>query len=299
MHIKNKQVLCIGEVLWDRFPLKSFPGGAPLNVGIHLNKLGGQVILASRVGDDQEGKALKDFMVASGLSAKWIQEDKKLKTSEVLIQLDENNNANYDICQPVAWDQIEMTKELEIIAKTSGVIVYGSLASRSQKSRGTIQTLLAQDAYKIMDVNLRELFATQEIVETLMAYANMVKLNEDELAVIAQWHGWDCFDEKTKMEKLASLFQAEMVCLTKGQGGALLFYDGEFFAHPGFQVNTADTVGAGDAFLAGLVYSFIVKKPPGEALAFACALGALVASKMGATPVYTLKEINEILSSNQ
>jgi fructokinase len=86
-----------------------------------------------------------------------------------------------------------------------------------------------------------------------------------------------------------------MLCVTKGENGAILYCNGEFYEHPGFKVNAVDTVGAGDAFLAGLIASLLNKKEPADALAFACATGAFVASKAGATPEYDMTEINTIL----
>jgi fructokinase len=128
MDISNKQILCIGEVLWDRLPSGPKPGGAPMNVALHLNAIGQQVALASRVGDDEPGKELISFLEKSGLSTEFVQVDKSLQTSEVLVHLDTNNNATYEICEPVAWDHLELNHSLIKKAKSSGLFVYGTLA---------------------------------------------------------------------------------------------------------------------------------------------------------------------------
>jgi fructokinase len=295
MEIKNKQILCIGEVLWDRLPSGAKPGGAPMNVALHLNAIGQNVSIASRIGNDEPGKELVSFLNESGLSTEYVQVDEHLPTSEVLVHLDENNNATYEICEPVAWDNLELTDALIAKAKEAGMLIFGSLASRNPMSRRTIMQLLENDAVKLIDVNFRKPYDTKEVVEALLKKTDIVKLNDDELVVFAQWYNKHKHDEKSLVKWLAVQYDVKMVCVTKGDKGALLYWNGDFYEHPGFRVNAVDTVGAGDAFLAGLVSSLIENHPPQDALAFACATGAFVAGKAGATPKYDMDEIDAIL----
>lgn len=295
MDIKNKQILCIGEVLWDRLPSGAKPGGAPMNVALHLNAIGQNVAIASRIGNDEPGKELVSFLEESGLSTEYVQVDEHLPTSEVLVHLDENNNATYEICEPVAWDNLELTDSLISKARDAGMLIFGSLASRNPMSRRTLMQLLDNDAIKLIDVNFRKPYDTKEVVEALLEKTDIVKLNDDELVVFAQWYNKHKHDEKSLVKWLAQQYDVKMVCVTKGDKGALLYWNGEFYEHPGFKVNAVDTVGAGDAFLAGLVSSLIENHPPQDALAFACATGAFVAGKAGATPKYDMDQINAIL----
>ncbi|WP_297100441.1 carbohydrate kinase [uncultured Draconibacterium sp.] len=298
MEIKNNEILCIGEVLWDCLPSGAKPGGAPMNVALHLNAIGLDIAIASRIGNDESGKKLKDFLKRSGVTTKYIQTDEFLSTSEVLVHLDDNNNATYEICEPVAWDSILLTDELVKKAKSSGLVIYGSLASRNPLTRKTILKMLDNEGINLIDVNFREPYDSQEVVEQLLEKTDIVKLNDDELVVFAQWYNKHKDDEKSLIRWFVAHYNIKMVCLTKGENGALLYCNGEFYEHPGFKVNAVDTVGAGDAFLAGLIASLLNKKEPADALAFACATGAFVASKEGATPRYDMAEINEILSGN-
>lgn len=297
MKIKNKNILCIGEVLWDRLPSGAKPGGAPMNVALHLNAIGQNVSIASRIGNDEPGNELKSFLEKSKLNTELIQVDMSLPTSEVLVHLDENNNATYEICEPVAWDNLELTESLVKKGAESGLIIYGTLASRKTKSRNTILNLLENDAIKLIDVNLRKPYDTREIVELLLSKADIVKLNDDELITIAKWHDQFSFKEKDMATWFARQYNAELVCVTKGEKGAILYSKGEFFDHPGFKVDAVDTVGAGDAFLSGFVAALFEEKTIEKALEFACATGAFVASKAGATPEYNMNEIEQILIS--
>lgn len=295
MEIKNNEILCFGEVLWDRLPSGAKPGGAPMNVALHLNAIGLDATIASSVGNDEPGKELKTFLEDSGMSTSFIQIDDNLPTSEVLVHLDENNNASYEICEPVAWDCIRLTDSLMKKAKQAGLLIYGSLASRDPLTRETLLSLLDYDGVKLIDVNFRKPYDSQEVVEQLLEKSDIVKLNDDELDVFAKWHNLSIASEHSLVEWFVTHYNIEMLCVTKGEKGALLYCNGKFYEHPGFKVNAVDTVGAGDAFLAGLIASLLNKKEPVDALAFACATGAFVASKAGATPKYDMTEIDTIL----
>ncbi|MDP3914705.1 MAG: carbohydrate kinase [Bacteroidota bacterium] len=297
MKIKNNQILCIGEILWDNLPSGAKPGGAPMNVALHLNRIGQKVSISSKVGNDDQGKKLIAFLEDSGLQTDLIQIDETLPTSEVLVHLDENNNATYEICEPVAWDKLVLTDSLISQAKTSGLIIYGTLASRNPETRNTILQLLENDVVKLIDVNLRQPYDTREIVEQLILKSDIVKLNDEELGVFGQWYNKHKHDEKSLVKWFAEEYNSKMVIVTKGDKGALLYSDGVFYDHPGFKVDAVDTVGAGDAFLAGFIAALSEGKTNDKALEFACAAGAFVASKAGATPEYDRIEIEQLLIS--
>lgn len=298
MKIKNNQILCIGEILWDNLPSGAKPGGAPMNVALHLNRIGQKVSISSKVGNDEQGKKLLAFLEDSGLRTDLIQIDETLPTSEVLVHLDENNNATYEICEPVAWDNLVLTDSLTSQAKSSGLIIYGTLASRNPETRKTILQLLENDVVKLIDVNLRQPYNTREIVEQLILKSDIVKLNDEELGVFGQWYDKHKHDEESLVRWFAEEFNSKMVIVTKGDKGALLYSDGLFYDHPGFKVDAVDTVGAGDAFLAGFIAALLEGKTNDKALEFACAAGAFVASKAGATPEYDRIEIEQLLISN-
>jgi fructokinase len=190
-----------------------------------------------------------------------------------------------------------MTESLMKKAAESGLIIYGTLASRKSESRNTILSLLENGAVKLIDVNLRKPYDSSEIVELLLSKSDIVKLNDDELITIAKWHNQFSFNEKNMVTWFAGQYNTEMVCVTKGEKGAVLYANGEFFEHSGFKVDAVDTVGAGDAFLAGFVAALFEEKTKEKALEFACATGAFVATKSGATPEYNMSEIEQILIS--
>ena len=182
-------LICFGEVLWDMLPTGAQPGGAPLNVAVHLKKQGQNPLLVSKIGNDDDGKKLIKFLKQSKIDTSFIQIDDDLPTSRVLVHLDENKNASFEICKPVAWDAIRPTNGLKKLIKSADLIIFGSLASRNSTTRNTLFQLIENTtAQLLLDVNLRPPYDRQVVVEELLHKANMVKMNNDELVEIAGWN---------------------------------------------------------------------------------------------------------------
>ena len=294
---KYKNILCFGEVLWDMLPSGAKPGGAPLNVAIHLLKQGLNPTLISKIGDDIDGENLIHFLTNSGLNTDTIQNDNKLPTSQVLVHLDRNKNATYEICEPVAWDNIIINPKIEYATKNANLLIYGSLASRNKTTRATLFHILEKStATRLIDVNLRAPYDNREWIEELLHISDFAKLNDDELIKIANWNN-KSGNEQELIIWFSDHFKCPTVCVTRGANGAILFINNNFYSHPGFKVKAVDTVGAGDSFLASLVGNLSKNSHPGKALKYACATGAFVASQPGAVPNYSEKEIEKILKN--
>jgi fructokinase len=291
------QIICFGEALWDMLPTGAKPGGALLNVAVHLKKQGQNPVLISKIGNDENGKKLLDFLNRSGVDTRFIQTDNELATSQVMVHLDENNSASYEICEPVAWDAIRTTDELKTLAKNAELIIFGTLASRNETSRNTLFQLIENtNANLLLDVNLRPPFNSQAIVEEMLYRANMIKLNNDELLEIAGWNNVSG-DDKSLIKFMAEFYNCPTICVTRGENGAILFTENSFYEHSGFKVIATDTVGAGDSFLASLISNLLNHKTPKKSLEYACATGAFVASKKGAVPEYSEQDIGKIINS--
>src|SRR5450759_4392928 len=188
LSIRNPKILCVGEILWDMLPDGAKAGGAPMNVALHLKKFGFDVKFAGRIGFDQLGHDLKDFLNNQGLDISLLQVDSDLPTSTVKVYLADDHQVRFEIVDNVAWDRIELTDNLAEAAREASVIIYGTLASRHTFTRDNILSLLNNNCIKLIDVNLRPPFNSQDVVEKLISKADIVKLNDDELKVIAGWH---------------------------------------------------------------------------------------------------------------
>ena len=278
-------ILCFGEILWDTFDDGKQPGGATMNVAFHLAQQGANASFASRIGDDAAGNKLIKYLKKSGLyNSDLIQIDEKRPTCEVTVHLDEKQQATYTIPQPVSWDNIKTKKPLTQNAKAADAIVFGSLVCRDATSRDTLLNLLGETkALTVFDVNLRAPHYTLSTIETLAARANVVKMNEEEAnLLLSRTKG----DLKDKILEFHSKYHADTICVTRGENGAIVWHDHEFYEHPGYAANVVDTVGAGDAFLATFTIGVLNKLPMQQVLERACAIGAFVTSQRGANPLY-------------
>ncbi|WP_295717496.1 carbohydrate kinase [Mucilaginibacter sp.] len=289
--MKN-QVLSFGEVLWDAFGDGKKAGGAPMNVARHLVQQGVKVAFASSVGMDSSGDALIGFLKSNDLYSDLIQLDDEFPTCEVTVQLDKNNQATYIIPQPVSWDNIQTTAELNAAAKKASAIVFGSLACRLTTTRETLLNLLDETpALKIFDVNLRPPHFTLSTIETLVARADVVKMNEEEANLLI---GGSNNSLKDQIAEFRSKYHNQTICVTRGEHGAIVWHDHEFYESPGCPVKVGDSVGAGDAFLATFISGLLAKQPMQQVVERACTVGAFVASQRGANPIYPPELLNSL-----
>jgi fructokinase len=293
----KKQVICYGEILWDTFGDEQVPGGAPLNVALHLQQQGIKSQLVSRVGNDALGEQLVAFLTEHRLYSPLIQHDDKLPTCVVTVELDASHQATYTIPQPVSWDNIKAEDELTERIKHTDVIVFGSLACRGDVSRNTLQDLFEQPMLKVFDVNLREPQYDLDTVETLAAFANVIKMNEDEAKMLIG--GSTSGSIKDHIVEFQHKFHCQTICVTRGENGAMVWHQDKFYEHPGFEVQVKDTVGAGDAFLATLIAGLLNANPMNQILEKACAVGALVTAHRGANPIYSHADIDALVKQGR
>lgn len=289
------KIVCFGEVLFDVFPTHTKIGGAPLNVGLRLASLGIETQIISRIGQDAKGKELLDFIEANDVSTTYIQTDSHFSTGEVTVKLDEKGSASYTINYPVAWDKIEATPEAHDIVSFADAVVFGSLVCRDTASYQSLLSILKVAKYKIFDVNLRAPFYTKELLSDLMNKADFIKFNDDELYEISAYLGSPYHSLEQNMQFIAEKTNTQHICVTKGSHGAVLFYNNQLFYNSGYKITVADTVGAGDSFLAGLLSKLLAGIAPQEAINFACALGALVAQEEGANPKISKESIKAFM----
>jgi fructokinase len=284
-----------GEVLWDVLPDTRLAGGATMNVAAHLQRYGLDVSFISRVGHDELGAELLEFMKGQGLSTDFVQTGETHLTGIAKANVSDSHEVTYKILHPVAWDYIQYDALAAEKVAASDYFVYGSLAARDDITRLALLRYL-KDAHKpVFDVNLRPPHYTREGVLELLGFARIVKMNEHELVEVARWIGE--FDgEREAMALVMDRYRLDMLVLTCGEQGAMVLTpDGQYHQHPGFVVQVADTIGSGDAFLGAFLFKTANGHPVNEALEFACAAGAYVAGKTGALPVFAETDIEAMI----
>ncbi len=240
----------------------------------------------TRVGDDALGREIAERLAAKGLPADDLQVDPAAPTGTVSVELGAGGQPQYTIHELVAWDAIAATPEALAMMAGANAVCFGSLAQRSLVSRGGIRALVGATsgrALRIFDINLRQHYFTTEIVVASLGLANVLKLNETEMPVLAAMFDLDG-DLPRQLEALAARFALRAVALTVGSRGSMLLVDGVLSAHPGVKAEVRDTIGAGDSFTAVLCLGLLAGWPPDHINERANAVAAFVCSQVGATP---------------
>jgi fructokinase len=282
--------LCFGEILWDFLPDGLFPGGASLNAAYHLHHHGVKVRVVSAVGHDVLGVELLRRCTHWGLATDGIAQLDDAPTGQVRVAVESNGDARFDIVANVAWDKIPATDDNLCAAGRADAFIFGSLAQRSPLNHATLDRLLAAlppSALRVFDANLRPPHDDLDLVRQLARKATVWKLNAAEAARLAANEAEKPGREEFHARLLAEMSGCGFVVVTAGARGAGILHDHRWFWEPGRPMKVADTVGAGDAFLASLAAQLLHgKMPVKETLARACRLGEWVASQRGATPGY-------------
>lgn len=283
-------VVIFGEMLWDCLPTGPVAGGAPMNVALNLHQLGLNSRLISAVGNDEDGQKLMDFLSAFGLPLELIQIHPEQETSKVLVDTSDPENIKYTIVSPVAWDFIQWSENLDQAVEDADAFVFGTLGVRNSDSLKTLLRLLHHPTLRIFDANLRPPFYDFEVIETLLGFTDILKINEDELEIFS-----DYFKTEPTIQGLCYFldqhFPMEIICITRGSKGAVIYQKGKILEHPGYQVKFQDSIGAGDAFLSGFIKTYLEEKSPEEILDFACKMGGYVATQKGGTPKYSISDV--------
>jgi len=241
----------IGELLWDVFPQGRRLGGAPANFAYHASRLGCRGAVVSRVGDDGLGREALAKLDALGVDRSRVQMDPALPTGTVSVVLDGDGHPSYVIHENVAWDALACPDSLTSLAPEADVICFGTLASRDPRTRATLRRFLeaaGPRCLRFFDVNLRQAYHSPEAIRTLMGLCDILKLNEDELPVVAA----ACEVTGDLLQGLRTRYGLKVVALTLGGKGSILCTEEERLEMPGLPVRIVDTVGAGDSFTAAL-----------------------------------------------
>ena len=292
----NTEFYTFGEILWDCLPSGKHAGGAPFNVAAHLAQLGTAVELISTVGVDPLGDEILQVAQDKGVGTQFVTRARVgLATGTVLVTLDANSNATYELVQPAAWDEIRVPAVALDAVVHGRALVFGSLAGRSPYNLDQLDRLLKlHGPRKFFDVNLRPPFVDPALVMSLARRADVMKLNDDELGQLAHFartgtlaSNAPATEEEISREcaTLADATGVKSVCVTRGPHGAALWEEGNLTTAPAPPVTVRDTVGAGDAFMAGFVTGLSRGMDRRRTLENACKLGGYVASHYGATPI--------------
>jgi fructokinase len=280
-------VVSLGELLWDMLPTGKRAGGAPVNFAYHATMNGAEGHAISAVGEDPLGDELVDAIKQSGVES--IVQRNAWPTSTVEVTL-KNGIPEYTIIKGVAWDHILYTRELINLVQKADAICYGTLALRSQESHDTIVELLKHakpTAMKFFDINIRGDHYSKELIDELLGYATVFKINDAELLLLRDMFGIRGTSDEEACDWFMRKYNLNYVILTGGSTfSTIVSKAGESSTLDTPRVDVVDTVGAGDSFSGTFTAKILTGSELAEAHRAAVNTAAYVCTQTGAWPKY-------------
>ncbi len=287
--MNTPKIAGIGEILWDVFPDGEQFGGAPANFACRCSALGARSFVISCIGDDARGERAVEFLQNHDVDTSALAVSNTYETGTVIVSLDSAGQPSYEIKEGVAWDHLPFSENLDAIATVLDAVCFGTLGQRSATSRKTIQKFLAATplrCLRVYDINLRESYFTEDVIRASLDLANVLKLNDEELQIIALMHHLEGSDEAI-IRSLLKEYDLKLIALTRGNRGSLIMTPDAVSDVDGVDVTIADTVGAGDAFTAAMITGYLANWSLDKINQFANRVAAFVCSKFGAVPELT------------
>ncbi|NOT99511.1 MAG: fructokinase [Sideroxydans sp.] len=290
-------VVVLGEALVDNFATGSVVGGAPFNVARSLAALGVSVTQITRIGaNDAAGEQVLASARQFGLPESGLQKDVNHATGTVTVEQNGESHS-FHIHDDVAWDYIELDDARATLAQSNPKIIYfGTLSQRSPVSRNTIRTLLNDTkALRFLDINFRDGPDNKSLAKDSLILANWVKVNDEELNILFTWFvhpekqpaAWGTEAHQLAVKQFIDQFQLSRLIVTRGASGYASYVAGGHCeaSNQGQAVtHLVDTVGAGDAFSAATIATYLAGWKPEPSLALANQYAAAICAQRGPLP---------------
>jgi len=278
-------------------------GGSITNSGIIAAKLGLKTGLLSRIGRDPLGDFAHDFLGSCGLCVKGVIRDKRIHTPLAIARIDKCGAAKYTFYKnspkesvvPIESVPKRLLDDCRFFHTGSSYSYQGETFEETLKF---IKYLKKRKVFVSYDPNIRpDIITNKAIVKKrvfrLLKLADLAKLSETDLDYLTGTK-----DPRKSLKALRKTVKCELILTLGSKGATYLSPDGKFIKIPAFKVRVADTIGAGDAFTAGLIYK-LIKQGKAEFFSnirsnmiFASAVSALICSQKGAN--LGLKNIKQV-----
>ncbi len=257
-----KKITSFGEILFDVYPDGRKLGGAPFNFIYHIKKITGNGNFISRIGSDKNGDEIFWFMRSNLIPTSYVQIDNEHPTGAAYANLDDNKIPHWEIAADCAYDFIEPEEKIiSLIENYTDCLYFGSLIQRNETSMQTLHSLFGKGKKYFCDLNIRQNFYSKEIIERSLMASNILKLNDGELRLLNELFIKRNADEISLAKAISENFELDLVCITQGEKGAIIYSCGKDDYQPASAENIVDTVGAGDAYAAILCVGYLEDLP--------------------------------------
>lgn len=291
-------ILSFGELLYDVYDNAAVIGGAPFNYSLQLSRLLGtndKLKFITALGNDEYSKDALKFINNENIDSSLIQILDNYETGKAAVFLNENKVPDYIIHENAAWDNIEYSADIDNALKENyDMFYFNILSQRNEKSYNTIKQIFKniKSKYKVCDVTFRKSYYTKEKIKEALEFVNILKINDDELAVIKELFFSSLKnDNETLLKAINNDFNIDYIFLTLGKDGASVFYNNEYIFNPSNKVNVVDTVGAGDSFCAALSYAVLKNLDINNVLKFASSVSEEMVQVKGGTAKYNIDAV--------
>jgi len=211
-----------------------------------------------------------------------------LPTGIVEVNLNEKGHPAYLIKENVAWDNIILDQDLiGSFTKTKWeIFCFGTLAQRTKENRKILNQIISQikPNHIFYDVNFRQNYYEKDWIEKSLLQSTITKLNDQEALVLSKLLFNQKLKQKDFVETLAQEYNLSIICITYGKNGSVIYHDHQLEKVPGINGPVTDTVGGGDSYSAGFLFSYLCGNSVYKAAEFAEIVGNFVVSQSGAVP---------------
>lgn len=291
-------ILSFGELLYDVYDNAAVIGGAPFNYSLQLSRLiesNDRLKFITALGSDNYSKDALKFIDNENIDSSLIQILDNYETGKATVFLNENKVPDYIIHENVAWDNIEYSAYIDNALKEDyDMFYFNILSQRNKKSYDTLKQIFKniKAKYRVCDVTFRKNYYTKDKIKEALEFINILKINDDELAVIKELFFPSLKnDNETLLKAINNDFNIDYIFLTLGKDGASVFYNNEYIFNPSNKVNVVDTVGAGDSFCAALSYAVLKNLDINNILKFASSVSEEMVQVKGGTAKYDVKAV--------
>ncbi|MBT1713300.1 aminoimidazole riboside kinase [Enterobacter dykesii] len=285
-----KKIWVLGDAVVDLLPdgegrLLQCPGGAPANVAVGIARLGGQSAFIGRVGDDPFGRFMAKTLADEKVDVKSMRLDPAHRTSTVVVDLDEHGERSFTFMVRPSADLFLESADLPTFSAGEWLHVCSIALSAEPSRSATFEAMAAireAGGYVSFDPNIRpDLWPDENelrrCLEQALQSADVVKLSVEELAFLT-----GNVEVNVGLDTLMARCPARLVLVTQGKEGVIAWHQGTVKHYPATPVECVDTTGAGDAFVAGLLYGLAAGQDLTSVIALAQRCGALATTAKGA-----------------
>ncbi|ALL17757.1 fructokinase [Enterobacter asburiae] len=285
-----KKIWVLGDAVVDLLPdgegrLLQCPGGAPANVAVGIARLGGQSAFIGRVGDDPFGCFMAKTLADERVDVKFLRLDPAHRTSTVVVDLDDHGERSFTFMVRPSADLFLESADLPMFSAGEWLHVCSIALSAEPSRSATFEAMAAireAGGYISFDPNIRpDLWPDENelrrCLELALQSADVVKLSVEELAFLT-----GDVEVNVGLDALMARCPVRLVLVTQGKEGVIAWHDGTVKHYPATPVECVDTTGAGDAFVAGLLYGLAAGQDLTPVIALAQRCGALATTAKGA-----------------